>query len=239
ASRTVPFISKSSGVNLVHAAVRVWCGTSLEEQGLTVGGRGVGSCITGWAVKEAVFSFDKFAALDPLLGPEMKSTGEVIGTGDTFGEAFAKAQFSVGSSLPTKGKVFVSVHDQDKPTILPIIRELSDLGMTICATRGTADYLFRHDIFCEVILKIHEGHPHVLDHMRSGRINLVINTPLGRFSQKGDEEIRIEAVRRRIPYTTTTSAAWAAVQGIQYLSRHEYTVRPLPQTKLAAGRARV
>ncbi len=237
ASRTVPFISKSSGVNLVHAAVRVWCGTSLEEQGLTNGGRGVGKCITGWAVKEAVFSFDKFAALDPLLGPEMKSTGEVIGTGDTFGEAFAKAQYSVGSSLPINGKVFVSVHDQDKPTILPIIKELEELGMSICATRGTADYLYRHGIFAEVILKIHEGHPHVIDHMRGGRINLVINTPLGRFSQKGDEEIRIEAVRRRIPYTTTTSAAWAAVQGIQYLSRREYTVRPLPKQLVAAGKA--
>ncbi len=238
ASRTVPFISKASGVNLVRAAVRIWHGVSLEEQGLAKNGRGVGQCRTGWAVKEAVFSFDKFAALDPLLGPEMKSTGEVIGTGETFGEAFAKAQSSVGSGLPIEGRVFVSVHDQDKPTILPIVRTLSEMGLSICATRGTADYLFRHGIFAEVVLKIHEGRPHVLDHMRSGRINLLINTPLGRFSQKGDEEIRIEAVRRRIPYTTTTSAAWAAVQGIEYLTRGEYTVRPLPPASLAVPSAR-
>ncbi|HUX20785.1 MAG TPA: ATP-grasp domain-containing protein, partial [Spirochaetia bacterium] len=232
ASRTVPFISKASGVNLVHAAVRVWCGKSLEEQGLTHGGVGVGRCITGWAVKEAVFSFDKFTALDPLLGPEMKSTGEVIGTGDTFGEAFAKAQAAVGNNLPTEGRVFVSVHDEDKTTILPIVRELSEAGFTICATRGTADFLYRHGIFSEVILKIHEGHPHVIDHMRHGNFALMINTPLGRFSQKGDQELRIEAVRRKIPYTTTTSAAWAAVQGIQYLKRGEYMVRPLPSGSL-------
>ena len=233
ASRTVPFISKASGVNLVEAAVKVWCGTDLEEQGLTRDGRGLGSCITGWAVKEAVFSFDKFQQLDPLLGPEMKSTGEVIGTGETFGEAFSKAQTAVGNNLPVAGRVFVSVHDQDKETILPIVRELSEMGFEIVATRGTADFLFRNAIFAHVILKIHEGHPHVLDYMRSGRIDLMINTPLGRYSQKGDEELRIEAVRRRIPYTTTTTAAWAAVQGIRYLMRREYLVRPLPSGRIS------
>ncbi len=227
ASRTVPYLSKSSGVNLVKAAVRSWLGKSLEEQGLAKNGTGQGHCATGWAVKEAVFSFERFHVIDPLLGPEMKSTGEVIGTGDSFGEAYAKAQASAGTVLPIEGRIFVSVHDQDKETILPIVQELSEMGFLICATRGTAEFLFDHDIFPEVILKIHEGRPNVLDHMRSGRINLLINTPLGRFSQKGDEMIRIEAVRRRIPYTTTSSAARAATEGIRYLRQKKIKVRSL------------
>ncbi len=219
ASRTVPFLSKASGVNLVQAVVKSWLGSSLEQQGLTKNGFGDGSCKTGWAVKEAVFSFDRFIDLDPLLGPEMKSTGEVIGTGESIGEGFAKAQAAVGNPLPTEGCVFVSVHDNDKRTILPTVKDLTDNGFRIAATRGTAHYLFEHGIFSEVILKIHEGRPNLLDHMRSGRINLVINTPLGRFSQKGDKDIRTEAVKQKIPYTTTTSAAWAAVEGIKYLKR--------------------
>ena len=228
ASRTVPYLSKASGVNLIESAVKIWQGQNLEEQGLTAGGEGRGTCVTGWAVKEAVFSFERFHTVDPILGPEMKSTGEVIGTGEAFGEAYAKAQTAAGTKLPTSGRVFVSVHDQDKKTILPIIRELVDMGFQIAATRGTAQHLFEHGIFAEVILKIHEGRPNVVDHMRSGRINLLINTPLGIFSQKGDEMIRIEAVRRRIPYTTTTSAARAATQGIRYLRKGEIVVKRLP-----------
>jgi carbamoyl-phosphate synthase large subunit len=227
ASRTIPYLSKASGVDLVESAVGAWLGTDLESQGLTEGGIGTGECRVGWAVKEAVFSFERFHTIDPLLGPEMKSTGEVIGTGESFGEAYAKAQAAAGTNLPTAGRVFVSVHDQDKPTIMPIVRDLVDLGFDICATRGTADYLFQHGIFSEVVLKIREGRPNLIDHMRSGRICLLINTPLGRFSQKGDETIRIEAVRRRIPYTTTTSAARAATQGIRYLKKQETIVRPL------------
>ncbi len=227
ASRTVPFLSKASGVNLVAAAVDIWNGRNLEIQGLTTGGVGQGRCITGWAVKEAVFSFERFHVIDPILGPEMKSTGEVIGIGQVFGEAYAKAQASAGMVLPIRGRIFVSIHDQDKATVLPIVRELKDMGLEICATRGTAQYLFENGIFAEVILKIHEGHPNVIDHMRSGRIALLINTPLGMFSQHGDGMIRIEAVRRKIPYTTTTSAARAAAQGIRYLLKREINVTPL------------
>jgi carbamoyl-phosphate synthase large subunit len=134
----------------------------------------------------------------------------------------------VGNNLPVAGKVFVSVHDSDKQTILPIIFKLKELGFDVCATRGTASFLFQHGIFAEVVLKIHEGQPNVIDHMRAGKISLLINTPLGRYSQKGDHELRIEAVKRKIPYTTTTSAAWAAVQGIEYLKKNEILVRPLP-----------
>ena len=223
ASRTIPYLSKASGVNLIEAVVKIWQGQSLADQGLS----GVGECVTGWAVKEAVFSFERFQELDPILGPEMKSTGEVIGTGSSFGEAFAKAQASSGTILPKKGKVFVSVHDQDKDSVLPIVRDLESLGFTICATRGTADFFYQNGIFPEVILKVHEGRPNIIDHMRTGRISLLINTPLGRYSQKGDQAIRIEAVKRKIPYTTTISAAQAAVEGIRYLKQESIEVRSL------------
>jgi carbamoyl-phosphate synthase large subunit len=228
ASRTVPFLSKASNVNLIKAVVALWQGRDLEAQGLTAGGIGEGKCVIGWAVKEAVFSFNRFVGADPLLGPEMKSTGEVIGTGSSFGEAFAKAQSAESSPLPTRGCVFVSVHDNDKRTVLPVVKDLVEMGFKIAATRGTAQYLFEHGIFAEVILKIHEGRPNLIDHMRHGRIDLVINTPLGRFSQKGDHDMRIEAVKLKIPYTTTTSAASAAIEGIRYLKRKEVTVKPLP-----------
>ncbi|MDC7124403.1 MAG: carbamoyl-phosphate synthase large subunit [Spirochaetales bacterium] len=229
ASRTIPFLSKASGVDLIEAAVKVWNGIDLETQGLTKNGIGRGQCKTGWAVKEAVFSFDRFAGEDPILGPEMKSTGEVIGTGKTFGEAFAKA--SIGASVklpkPEDGKVFVSVHDRDKETILPVIKALNEMGFKFAATRGTAEFLFAHGIWSEVMMKVHDGRPNVVDHMRAEHISLLINTPLGRFSQKGDNDIRIEAVRSKIPYTTTTSAAEAATYGIKYILNEKPEVRAL------------
>ncbi len=229
ASRTIPFLSKASGVDLIDAAVKVWNGVNLEMQGLTKGGVGRGKCITGWAVKEAVFSFDRFAGEDPLLGPEMKSTGEVIGTGATFGEGFAKASIAASVNLPkpSDGKVFVSVHDRDKETILPIIKKLQKLGFEFASTRGTAEFLFANGIWSEVVMKVHDGRPNVVDHMRAGKISLLINTPMGRFSQKGDHDIRIEAVRSKIPYTTTTSAAEAAAVGIKHLMEEKPQVRAL------------
>jgi carbamoyl-phosphate synthase large subunit len=227
ASRTIPFLSKASGVDLVEAVVRIWQGESLASQNLT----GSGSCRTHWAVKEAVFSFERLGDLDPLLGPEMKSTGEVIGTGELFGEAFAKAEAAAGTQLPTGGRVFISVNSNDRASILPIAKALDELGFHIAATRGTAQYLFDHGLFPEIILKIHEGNPNVIDHLRSGRISLMINTPLGRHAQYGDEALRIEAVKRKIPYTTTTSAAWAAVEGIRYLIQGQPIVRRLPGSR--------
>jgi len=231
ASRTVPFLSKASGVDLVGAAVSVWTGRSLREQGLVApdgDGIGVGSCVTGWAVKEAMFSFDRFTGHDPLLGPEMRSTGEAIGIGADFGEAFAKATIATGTQLPHRGRVFVAVNDYDKQTVLPIVEELLEMGFVISATRGTASFLFEHGIMAEVILKVHEGHPNVIDHIRSGRIDLMINTPLGRFTRSDDGYLRVEALRHRIPYTTTTSAARAAVEAIRHLRRDETIPRALP-----------
>ena len=229
ASRTVPFVSKASGVNLVDAAVQLWLGRDLAAQGLVgEAGVAVGECITGWAVKEAMFSFDRFLDHDPVLGPEMRSTGEAVGLGATFGEAFAKATIATGTRLPTAGRVFVSVHDADKRTILPIVRDLQRLGFAVAATRGTAAFLFKHGILSEVMLKVHEGHPNIVDHMRIGRIDLVINTPLGRFTQRDDDYIRIETIRHKIPYTTTTSAARAAGGALRSLREHPATARVLP-----------
>ncbi len=225
ASRTIPFLSKASGVDLVRAAVNIWEGKDLKSQGLS----GTGKCIMNWAVKEAVFSFERLGQMDPILGPEMKSTGEVMGTGEDFGEAFAKAQASSGTKLPTKGRIFISVNNNDRETILPIVKELVILGFDICATRGTAQFLFDNGLFPEVILKVHEGNPNVIDHMYSGKISLLINTPLGRHAQYGDEALRITAVQRKIPYTTTTSAAAAALEGIKHLIKDEIKVKALPK----------
>jgi carbamoyl-phosphate synthase large subunit len=223
ASRTIPFLSKASGVDLVDLAVRVWNGEMLAETGLT--GEdviGEGRCRVGWAVKEAVFSGERFPDFDPLLGPEMRSTGEVAGFGADFGEAFAKAQIAAGNSLPDAGKggtVFVSVNRRDRLTILPTVKRLAALGFRIAATRGTAWDLYRNGVMSEVILKVHEGHPNIIDHLRRGMIDLVINTPVGSNARRGDDEIRSEAMRLHIPYTTTTSAAEAAAEAMERLAR--------------------
>jgi carbamoyl-phosphate synthase large subunit len=229
ASRTVPFLSKNSSVNLIDAAVSLWSGTDLRAQGLVdETGVGEGTCTTGWAVKEAVFSFNRFTDIDPLLGPEMRSTGEVQGSGKSFGEAFAKSQIGAGNTLPTRGKVFISVNKRDRNTIVPIARKLTELGFTITATRGTARDLYDAGIFSEIILKVHEGHPNIIDNIRAKRVDLVINTPMGAMAKKGDDEIRTEAMRMKIPYTTTTSAAEAAVAAIEHLLEFPPEVEKTP-----------
>jgi carbamoyl-phosphate synthase large subunit len=238
ASRTVPFISKASGVDLVDAAVKLWEGQNLAQQGLIsapvagpdgkpLPGVGLGQCNTGWAVKEAMFSFDRFQDTDPMLGPEMKSTGEAIGLGVSFGEAFAKASSATGTVLPTSGRVFVSVNRFDKEAVLPIVKDLVELGFDIMATRGTAQFLFDQGIMSEVLLKVHEGNPNVVDHLEAGRVDLVINTPRGRFTQMDDGYLRIHTLRHKVPYTTTISAARAAVEGIRYLASGEVRVQAL------------
>lgn len=233
ASRTVPFISKASGVDLVDAVVRIWEGSDLRKQGLISkgllgdAGIGIGQSKVGWAVKEAMFSFDRFRDTDPMLGPEMKSTGEVIGIGESFGEAFSKATASTGTRLPVEGSVFVSVNDSDKEAIVPVVAELVEMGFQIKATRGTAEFLFGRGILAEVILKYHEGHPNIVDYLQAGKIDMVINTPLGRYTQKDDGYLRIETLRNKVPYTTTISAAKAAVEGIKYLRTGEVVARPL------------
>ena len=230
-SRTVPFISKSSGVDLVEAAVRVWMGEDLVAQGLVKerGSYAEGRCIMGWAIKEAVFSFDRFQHVDPILGPEMRSTGEVVGYGRTFGEAYAKSQAAASNKLPTSGRVIISVNSKDRKTIAPIARSLQELGFHILATKGTARDLFSEGILADVVLKTQDGHPNIVDYIRHHKADLVINTPMGSHSRKSDDDIRTEAVRAHIPYTTTTSAAKAAVEAIRYLQENRFIVRELPQ----------
>ena len=229
-SRTVPFISKSSGVDLVEAAVRVWQGEDLVSQGLVKeeGGWAEGHCITGWAIKEAVFSFDRFPHVDPALGPEMRSTGEVVGYGRTFGEAYAKSQAAAFNKLPTEGRVIISVNSKDRATIVPIAKALEEMGFHILATKGTARDLYSAGILADVVLKTQDGHPNIVDYIREKKADLIINTPMGFRSRQSDDDIRTEAVRAHIPYTTTTSAARAAVEAIRYLQENRFIVRELP-----------
>ncbi len=240
ASRTVPFLVKTGGVNLINVGIKIWEGVSLKEQGLITDSMkitlpqgsatveyGVGSSICGWAVKEAVFSFDRFTSIDPLLGPEMRSTGEAIGIGATFGEAFAKAQAGAGSTLPTKGRVFISVNKRDRDSVLPLAKAFVGMGFEIAATKGTARDLFASGVLCEVIPKVHEGHPNVVDSIASGRIDLIVNTPMGEYAQRGADEIRSGALIHNVPYTTTLSAATAAVEAIRQLQENTIEVRSI------------
>ena len=221
ASRTVPFISKMSKIDLVQVAVHIWEGEDLVSQHLVdkPGAIGEGTCQYGWAVKEAVFSFDRFLNMDPQLGPEMRSTGEVIGIGSTFGEAFAKSQIAAGNNLPTNGRVCISVNKRDRKTVIPLAKELKNLGFEIAATRGTARDLFDAGLTCETVLKSDEGHPNIIDHMYSKRIDMFINTPMGKRAIQGDENLRATALKNGIPYTTTMSAAAAAIEAITYLRK--------------------
>ena len=231
ASRTVPFISKASGVNLIDVAVRVFEGEDLVKQGLLEEGEEIreGHCITGWAIKEAVFSFDRFANVDPALGPEMRSTGEVVGMGRTFGEAYAKSQAGANNILPSKGRVIISVNNKDRVTIAPIAKALQEMGFEILCTKGTARDLFNLGILTDVVLKVHEGHPNIVDYIRAKKVDLIINTPMGFHARRSDDDIRTETIRAHIPYTTTTSAANAAVEAIRYIQMGRYTVRELPK----------
>ncbi len=215
ASRTVPFVSKAIGVPLAKVAVRAMVGRTLVEQDFT---REVP--INHIAVKEAVLPFNKFPGVDTVLGPEMKSTGEVMGIDTDFGLSFQKAQLGAGVRLPQDGTVFLSVNDHDKEGLIPIAQQLSDMNFRLIATRGTRAFLQNHNIACNLIFKIQEGRPNILDAIKNGEISLMINTPAGEQSQAADPEIRKAAVQYGLPYTTTLSGAAAAVAGIQSLKNN-------------------
>ncbi|HKH47778.1 MAG TPA: carbamoyl-phosphate synthase large subunit [Thermoanaerobaculia bacterium] len=222
ASRTVPFIAKAVGVPLVKIAVQVMAGKTLEELGFTEEPE-----VPGVFVKAPVFPFRRFPGTDPVLGPEMKSTGEVMGVSSAFGNAFAKAWLGAGHKLPLQGTAFLSVHDRDKPSLLPIARRLSELGLDLAATAGTAAFLERNGLSVRTMLKVHEARPHVVDHLINGEIDLVINTPLGRASHEDDGAIRRAALKHDIPCITTLSGATAAAEGIAALQKDGLAVRPL------------
>ena len=213
ASRTVPFVSKATGRPLAKIAARVMSGTSLAKQGYSEDALNVKHV----SVKEAVLPFNKFAGADGLLGPEMKSTGEVMGIGHTFGEAFLKAQLGAGSMLPSAGKVFLSVNDRDKEGLVDVASRLHRAGFKLIATGGTQAYLARHGIQAERMLKVHEGRPHVEDAIRSREICLVINSPQDEQSQQDDAYVRRAAIMHGVPYTTTLAGAIAAATGIEAL----------------------
>ena len=211
ASRTVPFVSKASGIPLAKVGVRCILGKTLKEQNVhfTVSDK-------MYAVKEAVFPFTKFPDVDPILGPEMKSTGEVMGMASDFGKAYAKSQLGAGNCLPTSGKVLLSVRNADKPALPDIAQQLIDLGFCLVATQGTAHTLHAAGITCEIINKVQEGQPHVVDMIKNDEVSLIINTTEGSQAIADSFEIRREALQRRIYYTTTLGGGYAACMAIQY-----------------------
>ena len=224
ASRTVPFVSKAIGVPLAKLAARVMAGKSLQELGFTQE-----VAVPYRAVKEAVLPFIKFPGVDTVLGPEMKSTGEVMGLDVSFGRAFAKSQMSVESTLPHVGCAFISVRDGDKPAAVRLAQELRALGFRIVATHGTAMAIAQAEVPVEGVNKVKEGRPHVVDWMTNGEIDLVINTPEGKHSQADSYELRRTALMQRIPYCTTMPGAFAAVQAIRSLREGEPEVRSLQE----------
>ena len=224
ASRTVPFVSKATGVSLAKLAAAVMTGHTLDELGVPDD-----LPLPGVAVKEAVFPFTKLPGVDTILGPEMRSTGEVMGLADSFGMAFAKAQIAADGSLPLAGGIFVTVNDSDKPTVLPIARRFHELGFRLTATEGTARYLRSRGVPAERVAKVHEGRPNAIDLIVSGEVQLLINTPLGKFTQADDYAIRRAALMHRVPYTTTMSAASAACDAIIALRSRTGSVRSLQE----------
>jgi carbamoyl-phosphate synthase large subunit len=232
ASRTIPFVSKAIGVPLASHAARVMMGETLDEIGFT---EEIAPPYV--SVKEAVFPFNKFPGTDPVLGPEMRSTGEVMGISDSFGAAFAKSQIAAANGLPLSGAVLVTVNDSDKPTVTPIARRFHEMGFKILATAGTARYLRGRGVPAQPILKIHEGRPNCFDFLVNGDVQLLINTPLGKHSQIDDYRLRQTAIMHRVSYTTTMSAASAASDAILALRSRAQEVRSLQewQSQISAG----
>ena len=232
ASRTVPYVSKATGVPIAKLAARLMTGRKLREFSLPVEEDRPGQKRSGelardvfwgvlpvkqFCVKSPVFPFAKYPGADPILGPEMKSTGEVMGIGDNFGEAFAKSQQSAGTRLPQQGRAFLSVQDKDKPKALSVARKLVELGFEIVATRGTADFLAEAGLPVRTVYKVMEGRPNVVDLIKGGEVQLLINTPMGATSFFDEKTIRRASVQHRIPCITTLAGALAAVEGIAAL----------------------
>jgi carbamoyl-phosphate synthase large subunit len=224
ASRTVPFVSKATGVPLAKLAAKIMVGKTLKELGITKE-----KTIEHVAVKEAVFPFDKFTGVDSILGPEMKSTGEVMGIDEDFGRAFAKAQASSDNVLPLSGKIVISIRDKDKPGICNIVGRLFAAGFSIVATRGTAAFLSEKGLEVEVINKVGEGRPHIVDLIKNKEIVFVINTVSGAQAQKDSFSIRRSALQYGIPFTTTVSGAKAVVNAIEMLRKKKINIRSIQE----------
>ena len=224
ASRTIPFVSKAIGFPLAKLATKVMLGKSLKELGFDkeVEPKHL-------SVKEAVFPFSRFPGVDILLGPEMKSTGEVMGIGSSFGIAFAKSQAAAGFELPTQGTVFISVHDEDKPRVLPVAESFKKLGFHLIGTAGTATYLSNRGILTDTVFKLKEGRPHVVDRIKNGEVQLVINTSLGKKTSSDAYEIRRTTLIYNIPYTTTIAGAKALAEAVAELQSGDWDVKTLQE----------
>jgi carbamoyl-phosphate synthase large subunit len=223
ASRTVPLVSKVCRIPMARLATQVMLGKRLRDLGVTAG------AVPHFGVKEAVFPFPMFPEVDPVLGPEMRSTGEVLGLADSFGLAFFKSQEAAGQRLPTEGTVLVTVADKDKPGLVEVARQFRALGFALRATAGTHAALAAQGIPAERILKLHEGVPNIVDAIERGEIQLLINTPIGRLGQVDDSYIRKAAIKHKVPYITTIAAAHAAVKGIAAFRQGRTGVRSLQE----------
>jgi carbamoyl-phosphate synthase large subunit len=222
ASRTVPFVSKATGVQWAKVAAKLMVGKKLKDLGIEKE-----VAINHIAVKESVFPFNRFPGVDTILGPEMKSTGEVMGIDATFGEAFWKAQLGAGQNLPSQGNVLLSVKNKDKRNVVFIAKKLSDLGFKLIATRGTGKILVNSGLDVRFVNKVSEGRPHIVDMIKNGEISLIINTPRGRNPKLDEVAIRANAVQYKIPYTTTISGAQAVVNAIESMKRGNLRVKAL------------
>jgi carbamoyl-phosphate synthase large subunit len=222
ASRTVPFVSKATGIPLAKVA-------ALVQAGATLAGLGVGPVAEPrhFCVKESVFPFNKFPGVDTILGPEMRSTGEVMGVAETFGEAYYKAQLGAGTHVPLAGKVFISVRDNDKRLIIPLAAHIHDLGYEIYSTKGTARILQRGGVPVRLLNKVKDGGDTVLGHLRE--LAIVINTPNNRGGRSDEGKIRSACAVQNIPYFTTLSSAAALVAALRQLKRNDYTVVSLQE----------
>jgi carbamoyl-phosphate synthase large subunit len=225
ASRTVPFVSKATGVPLAQLATKIMLGYSLPQLGLTKEVH-----INHVAVKEAVFPFARFPGIDTQLGPEMKSTGEVMGIADNFGMAFAKAEIAAGQNLPTHGVVFFSLMDRDKTaTAAQAARTFADLGFQLLATTGTAEFLRRSGLDCARLNKVREGRPHIVDKIIDGQVALVINTPSGKHPREDEISIRSTSYARAVPIITTVQGAVATAEAIRKMTQAPMTVKTLQE----------
>jgi carbamoyl-phosphate synthase large subunit len=224
ASRTVPFVSKAIGVPLAKLAAKIMAGKKLRELGFTKD-----IVPKHFSVKEAVFPFLRYQGMDISLGPEMKSTGEVMGMDVDLGLAYAKSQMAAPPPLPKKGNVFISVKDADKESVIPVAREFVKLGFGIISTSGTAEALVKAKIKVKKVFKLHEGRPNVLDRVKNGDINFIINTPSGKIPREHEVMIRNAALAQKIPIMTTVRAAQASANGIRSLQKSKVQVRSLQE----------
>jgi carbamoyl-phosphate synthase large subunit len=243
ASRTVPYVSKATGVPMAKVAVRLMTGKKLRNMKLPiVETNGVAELAVHdyYAVKSPVFPFSKFRGVDTILGPEMRSTGEVMGIAKNFGQAFAKAQLAAGHHLPRSGTIFISVNDHDKRHVGPLAEDLAALGFHLIATRGTAAAMRAAGVAAEAVYKANEGRPNIVDLVKTGKVDLIINTPLGRESFYDEKSIRRAAIRYNIPCLTTLSAARAAARGMRSQIEDTFEVfalQDLHQRRAAHGQA--